>query len=140
MKFYIKNFFSECDQIHSFLQIWSHLLKKFLMKNFFVRCLPRIYSHLATKKNLIGKLHHLCSDKWIKWNRLLLQKFPKALSYIECKFWRIWAFIIFRHFFYNLCKCQEIRRFLTGKIIYTENQKYDASSKNFVICQFHSEH
>ena len=27
-------FFSKCDQIHSFLQISSHILKKFLMENF----------------------------------------------------------------------------------------------------------
>ena len=30
----IKNFFSICDQIGSFLRIWPHLLKKSLMKNF----------------------------------------------------------------------------------------------------------
>ena len=34
MKFPIKDFFSKCDQIHSFLQIWSYLLKKSLMENF----------------------------------------------------------------------------------------------------------
>ena len=34
MKFSIKHFFSECDQIRSFLRIWSHLLKKLLMENF----------------------------------------------------------------------------------------------------------
>ena len=28
MKFSIKDFFSTCDQIRSFLRIWSHLLKK----------------------------------------------------------------------------------------------------------------
>ena len=33
MKFSIKDFFSKCDQISSFLQIWSNLLKKCLMKN-----------------------------------------------------------------------------------------------------------
>ena len=27
MKFSIKDFFSKCDQIRSFLQIWSHLMK-----------------------------------------------------------------------------------------------------------------
>ena len=32
--FSIKNFLSKCDQICSFLQIWSHLLKKFVMENF----------------------------------------------------------------------------------------------------------
>ena len=34
MKFSIKDFFSKCDQILSFLRIWSHLLNKFLMENF----------------------------------------------------------------------------------------------------------
>ena len=33
MKFSIEYFFSKCDQIWSKLQIWSHLLKKSLMKN-----------------------------------------------------------------------------------------------------------
>ena len=28
MKFSIKDFFSKCDQMDSFMQIWSHLLKK----------------------------------------------------------------------------------------------------------------
>ena len=35
MKFPIKDFFSECDQICSFLRIWAHLLKKPLMEKFF---------------------------------------------------------------------------------------------------------
>ena len=34
MKFSINDFFSKCDRIRSFLQIWSHLLKKSLMENF----------------------------------------------------------------------------------------------------------
>ena len=34
MKFFIKDFFSKCDQICSILRIWSHLLKKSLMENF----------------------------------------------------------------------------------------------------------
>ena len=34
MKFSITVFFSKCDQIHNFLWIWSHLLKKFLIENF----------------------------------------------------------------------------------------------------------
>ena len=33
MKFSIKDFFSKCDQTHSFLRIWSHLLKKSFMEN-----------------------------------------------------------------------------------------------------------
>ena len=34
MKFSIKDFFTKCDHIHSFLWIWSHLVKKSSMKNF----------------------------------------------------------------------------------------------------------
>ena len=34
MKFYMKDFFSKCDQIRSFLPILSHLRKKSLMENF----------------------------------------------------------------------------------------------------------
>ena len=33
MKFSIKDFFSKCDQIRSFLKIWPHLPKKSLMEN-----------------------------------------------------------------------------------------------------------
>ena len=35
MKFFIKDFFSKCDQIRRKLQIWSNLLKKSIMENFF---------------------------------------------------------------------------------------------------------
>ena len=34
MKFSIKDFFSKCDQIRSFLRIWSHVPKKSLMENY----------------------------------------------------------------------------------------------------------
>ena len=45
MKVSNKDFFSKCDQIRSFLRIWSHLLKKYLMENFiFVLCY--IYQYL----------------------------------------------------------------------------------------------
>ena len=37
IKFSIKDFFSKCDQIRSFLRIWSHLLKKPLLENFIFR-------------------------------------------------------------------------------------------------------
>ena len=41
MKFSIKDFISKCDQIRSFLQICSHLLKKSLMENF-IYCAVRV--------------------------------------------------------------------------------------------------
>ena len=34
MKFSIKDFFSKCEQIPSFLRTWSHLLEKSFMENF----------------------------------------------------------------------------------------------------------
>ena len=34
MKFFIRDFFSKCDQIRRKLRIWSHLQKKSLMENF----------------------------------------------------------------------------------------------------------
>ena len=45
MKFSNKGFFSKCDPIRSFLRIWSHLLKKSLMKNF-IFC--SVYSQLSS--------------------------------------------------------------------------------------------
>ena len=38
MKFSIKDFFSQCDQIRSFLRIWSHVLKKSSMGNVIFLC------------------------------------------------------------------------------------------------------
>ena len=57
-KFSIKDFFSKCDQIRSFLRIWSHLLKKSLMENF-IFCV--VQTQLLTGK-LIKKV---CNDKKI---------------------------------------------------------------------------
>ena len=34
MKFSIKDFLSKCNQVCSFMWIWSHLLKRFSMENF----------------------------------------------------------------------------------------------------------
>ena len=50
MKFSIKGFFSKCDQIGRKLQIWSHLLRKFLMVNF-IFCAVIYQIHL--EKDLI---------------------------------------------------------------------------------------
>ena len=47
MNFSIKDFFSQCDQIRSFLRIWSHLLKKSLMENF-IFC--AVYNRCSRKR------------------------------------------------------------------------------------------
>ena len=57
MKFSIKDFFSKCDQIRSFLRVWSHLLKKSLMENFIFcavfRTLSDIHHGTITSKTSI---------------------------------------------------------------------------------------
>ena len=44
-KFFIKDFFSKCNQIRSFLRIWSNLLKKSLME-IFIFCAVIIFEAL----------------------------------------------------------------------------------------------
>ena len=50
MKFSVKDFFSKCDQIGSFLRIWSHLLKKSLTENFFFCAVIYPYINLRLSK------------------------------------------------------------------------------------------
>ena len=45
MKFFVKDFFSKCDQIHRKLRIWSHLLKNSFMENFIFCAVYRIAFH-----------------------------------------------------------------------------------------------
>ena len=70
MKFSIKDFFSKCDPIRSFLRMWSHLLKKSLMENFIfcvmrpkkillpeMRVKKKNFTRAAEKKTLFDKLN-----------------------------------------------------------------------------------
>ena len=45
MKFSIKDFFSNCDQLYRNLRIWSHLLQKSLIKNL-IFCACSVYTSL----------------------------------------------------------------------------------------------
>ena len=49
MKFPTEDFFSKCDQIRSFLRIWSHLLKKSLMENFFCAAISSTQNMVSLK-------------------------------------------------------------------------------------------
>ena len=60
MKFSIKDFFSKCDQICSFLPIWSHLLKKSLMENF-ILC---TVSHKADVFEVFGQSSFYLQYTW----------------------------------------------------------------------------
>ena len=64
MKFSIMDFFSKCDQIRSFLRIWSHLVKKSLMENF-IFC-ASYFSKKNNKNKFYEDIHK------IHRNRLLL--------------------------------------------------------------------
>ena len=68
INFSIKDFFSKCDQIRSFLQIWSHLLKKPLMENSsFCAVICAAYFHTYALYNLTTDLvNH--KRKWQTWN------------------------------------------------------------------------
>ena len=50
MKFSIKDFFSKCNQIRSFLRIWSHLLKKSLMENFIFYAVRLLLSEICARQ------------------------------------------------------------------------------------------
>ena len=55
----IKDFFSKCDQIRSFLLIWSHWLRKSLMKNIYffcnLFCVRHRFRNLYVEKMAIGR-------------------------------------------------------------------------------------
>ena len=70
INFSIKDFPSKCDQIHRKLQIWSHLLKKSLMKNF-IFCAVVISKLVRWKP----KIH---------WKLPMIWYFPRGeLSYVK---------------------------------------------------------
>ena len=52
MEFSIKDFFSKCDQIRSFLRIWSHLLKKYLMENFIFCAVDKVAFRATLKPGI----------------------------------------------------------------------------------------
>ena len=63
----MKNFFSKYDQIRNKLRIWSHLLKKSFMENFFfVQCLK-----VLVKDSLkVFKLKAAVQNHWSTWYNL----------------------------------------------------------------------
>ena len=57
--FSINDFFSKCDQIHGFLRVWSHLLKKSLMENF-IFCAVYPWLNEVFFKNKVASLEKNC--------------------------------------------------------------------------------
>ena len=84
MKFSFKGFFSKCNQIRSFLWIWSHLLKKSLMKNF-IFCSVR-------KRNFQFILLFLQVDTQHANNRKKRTAVPEKCPYLEFFLSAVFAF------------------------------------------------
>ena len=80
-KLSIKDFFSKCDQIRSFLRIWSHLLKKSLMKNFIfcavIFCCIFIGSHMKPSKPKSLFLYVECFQ-----NEMQASKIERQISFL----------------------------------------------------------
>ena len=51
MTFSIKDFYTKCDQVRSFEQIWSHLMKISLMENF-IFCIVSV--SLRNENTILG--------------------------------------------------------------------------------------
>ena len=81
MNFSIKDFFSKCDQIRRKLQIWSHLLKKSFIENFFF-CVVFV-----------------SFDFWVVW---YFHGSDKYCQINQC-YWKLFAkYFFFRISFYSL--------------------------------------
>ena len=59
IKFFIKDFFSKCDQIWRKLRIWSHLLKKSLMENFIFCAVMFIIKQELDKMKSMWNTHYI---------------------------------------------------------------------------------
>ena len=80
MKFCIKDFFSKCDQIHSFLQIWSRLLKKPLIENF-IFCAIYVTTFFFCWIFLMETdFFFVCWIDILVLNTDIMQNFPKIFS------------------------------------------------------------
>ena len=81
MKFSIEDFFSECDQVLSFLLIWSDLPKKPLMENF-IFC--RVWEDIFLNK-FFQNVCYLSLDKFsLTLISLVLQLKFQKIENIDC--------------------------------------------------------
>ena len=80
MKFSITDFFSKCDQVRGKLRIWSHLLKKSVMKNF-IFC--------AVKDN-ISRINFtvFLNITQYTFNSFVTFRRPRREKVIGCKCWQ----------------------------------------------------
>ena len=73
MKFSIEDFSSKCDQIRSFVRIWSHLLKKSLMENFIFCAVHNLRYTLVGSSDVAWKHYVVSIENW-KINKIRMMK------------------------------------------------------------------
>ena len=79
MNFSIKGFFSQCDQICSFLRIWSHLLKKSLLENF-IFCEVLVKDYL---RKFLEKIPQMFMESLLISHGILLRLYSSLVQYIN---------------------------------------------------------
>ena len=83
IKFSIEDFFSKCDQIRSFIRIWSHLLKKSSMENF-IFCAVLALISLCNSVSLISIRDHSFST-YAKFFKKTNISYPDTHTYCAFK-------------------------------------------------------
>ena len=72
IEFSIKDFFSNCNQIPSFLRIWSHLLNKSLMENFIFGAVSwHWWTNRFESKNNLQSINLLDIVTWLEGSNLI---------------------------------------------------------------------
>ena len=97
-----KDFFSECDQILSFLRIWSHLQKKYLMENF-IFCAVTILKVIG-----IVKYFPTTEKWWHTWRRSMEKCLIMFNFYSLDSLWPYnWEIFAFKRHWNTLIFCDQ---------------------------------
>ena len=82
-KFPIKDIFSKCIQILSFLRIWSHLLKKSLMKSF-IFCVVKGFSYMLFLIVFSFITHSIMEQLHKFWGPIMEYFLCLSVIFIDC--------------------------------------------------------
>ena len=108
-KFAIKDFFSKCNQICSFMRIWPHLLRKFLMENFiFCAVIVAKFSFFLftiKKQYSIDLSYHIIYKIYLRYSckperffgRNLFSNFLYVIIFLQNMFYHIYLFVFRRN-------------------------------------------
>ena len=105
MKFSIKDFFSKCDQIRSFLRICSHLLKKSLMENF-IFCAVLLTRIIKLERNAVTNSQYSRKEK-IELNHVPTDITENVLEENICKAFPLTGVNVIPN---DLAACHRIKR------------------------------